>query len=105
MVKILNTCILSILVYTNCTIYIIIFIFILFIHIIVYIPRNIYIQRNISIHRNISIKRYIGCLEIEIQIFKTDGYLIGRNNRLDTKPALWLSRTEYSVCAGSLVVS
>ena len=49
MVKILNNCILSILVY------------------------NLFLVRqcNISIHRNSSIHRYIGCLrEIEIQMFQ-----------------------------------
>ena len=49
MVKILNTCILSILVYN------------------LFLDR----QRNIYLHHNSSIHRYIGCLhEIEIQFFK-----------------------------------
>jgi len=60
MVKILNKCILSILVYN------------------LFLDR----QRNIIhtfVHRNISIHQYLGCLhEIEIQIFKIYGYLIGR---------------------------
>ena len=38
------------------------------------------------IYRNVSIHRYIGCLhEIEIQILKKYGYLIGWKNRVDTK--------------------
>jgi len=57
MVKILNTCILSMLVYN------------LFLY-----------STTFYIHRNIYNHRYIGCLhEIEIQFFKKYGYLIGRN--------------------------
>jgi len=57
MVKILNKCILSILVY------------------------NLFLVKTAQY-----IAQYIGCLhEIEIQIFKKYGYLIGRKNRLDTK--------------------
>ena len=57
MVKTLNKCILSILVY------------------------NLYLDRhhNILVHRNISINWNIGCLyEIEIQFLKKYGYLIGQ---------------------------
>jgi len=58
MIKILNKCILSILVY------------------------NLFLDRQHAIfyiHRSISIYRYIGCLhELEIQIFKKYGDLIGR---------------------------
>jgi len=64
MMKILNKCILSFLVYN------------------LFLDRH----RNIYIHRNLSIHQYIGFFhEIEIQILKKHGCLIGETFRLNTR--------------------